>query len=238
MYTNLVEANVPLDYIIEEIKEVDPIGAPGEIYSYQNAGYSLITKVIERSTGKPFNDVIQERLFDPLGMTDASVTYDELISEPNTALPHVQVKGGWAKINQRNKYYNAVPAGGVNASIHDMTGYLKGLLGFRSETLPPHILDDLYTPHVNCPTRWKYFRGWNEIKDLDYGLGWRIADYEGKRLIYHGGYVKGFRSEIAFDPDEKIAICILTNSTSSLPKKSIKEFLKQYYALNGSAVAP
>ena len=228
-YTNLVEARVDLKRIIQEMKDVAPIAEPGTIYSYQNAAYSLIGEVIEERTGEDIHTCLQEHLFNPLGMKDASTSYEEIINHDNATQPHVKTQKGWAAINHKNTYYNAIPAGGVNASVADMSNYLKALLGYSNE-LPPHILDELFTPQVSCPAKWKYFRGWSEVNNLDYGLGWRIMDFNGHKVIYHGGYVKGFRSEIAFDPEEEIAICVLTNSGSSFPKKSIRKFLSEYYA--------
>ena len=231
-FTNLVEANVPLNDIISAMGEIQPIAEVGKIYSYQNAGFSMISEVLERSAGDAFEDLMQERLFDPLNMLDASVTYAALIRGDNVASPHMRSKSGWRKTSQQDIYYQAIPAGGINASISDMAQYLQALLGYYPDILPPHILDDLYTPVVDCPVKWKYFRGWEEINDLDYGLGFRIADFDGHKIIYHGGYIDGFRSEIALDPKEKIGICLLTNSSSSFPKKSLRKFLQAYYEVN------
>ena len=231
-FTNLVEANLSMKDIIKEMHIIRPIAEVGKIYSYQNAGFSIISEVLERSTGEPFKNVIQHALFDPLKMTDASVTFDALIHGENVASPHMRSKSGWRKTRQQNIYYHAVPAGGINASITDMAKYLQALLGFHPEVLPPHILEDLFTPIVSCPVKWKYFRGWDEISDLDYGLGFRIADFDGHKIAYHGGYIDGFRSEIALDPKEKVGICLLTNSSSSFPKKSLRKFLQEYYQVH------
>ena len=234
-YTNLVEAKVEMDKIIKEMAKVKPIGEPGQIYSYQNAAYSLIGEAIEATTGKDIHESLKEYLFKPLEMNDASTKYDLFIDNENVASPHVKVKGGWAETRHKNIYYNAVPAGGVNASIADMSKYLKALMGYSNE-LPPHILDEMFAPQVSCPAKWKYFRGWSEVESLDYGLGWRIVNFKGRKIVYHGGYIRGYRSEIAFDPEEEIAICLLTNSGSSFPKESLHKFLRAYYEESGEAL--
>ncbi len=231
MYTNLLEAGVSMKKITGEIQHINPIGPVGKFYSYQNAGYSLIGEVLEADQCKSYNHLMAEKIFDPLNMEDASVTYEDLMTGDNVATPHMKTKRGWVPTKQQKIYYNAVPAGGVNASISDMAQYLHALLGYAPEILPPHILEEMFKPQVSCPAKWKYFRGWSEVTKLDYGLGYRIAEYAGNKLVYHGGYIDGFRSEIAFDPVEKIGICLLTNGTSSFPKKSIHKFLQEYYQL-------
>ena len=52
-------------------------------------------------------------------------------------------------------------------------------------------------------------------------MGWRVLDNEGQKIVYHGGYVNGYRSEIAFDPDNGTGICVLINANSSYPLQVI-----------------
>jgi beta-lactamase class C len=61
-------------------------------------------------------------------------------------------------------------------------------------------------------------------------MGWRVLDNDGQRIVYHGGYVNGYRTEIAFDPDNNIGICILINSNSSYPLEVIPDFFNQFRA--------
>ncbi|MBA4144909.1 MAG: hypothetical protein C0523_04040, partial [Cytophaga sp.] len=61
-----------------------------------------------------------------------------------------------------------------------------------------------------------------------YGMGWRIINFKDDVVYYHGGYVNGFRSEIAIHPKDNIAICVLVNSTGPLADQSIPEFFRKY----------
>jgi len=92
------------------------------------------------------------------------------------------------------------------------------------------VLDEVFTPVVNAKNRRKYFQRWKGIKNAHYALGWRILDKkEGEgNLVYHGGYVNQYRSEIAVNRKENIAICVLTNAPTSFASKCIPEFFDLY----------
>lgn len=64
----------------------------------------------------------------------------------------------------------------------------------------------------------------HRLSDSFYGLGWRILHYPNDTLIYHGGYVNGYRSEVAVNPHDKIAVCILANAPGDLADNGIPLF--------------
>ena len=66
------------------------------------------------------------------------------------------------------------------------------------------------------------------VEDAFYGLGWRVLTNAQDTLIYHGGFVNGYRGEILIHPKEKLGICVLTNAPSALANQAIPTFLKKY----------
>ncbi|MDH5474862.1 MAG: beta-lactamase family protein, partial [Cyclobacteriaceae bacterium] len=227
-YTTMIEDGVPLETMISALQDVNIIGSPGQYYSYQNVGFSVIEKVLENSTGKKYETLLTTTLFQPLNMTSSSVTYENFKQEKNKALPHVYGKNGWYQRAISPNYYNTKAAGGVNASIYDMGQWLKALLGHRSKVIQASTLDSLFSPHIRTYIRYKYFSKWPNAKKAYYGLGWRIVENGNDTVIYHGGFVNNYSSKIAFIPSEDIGICVLTNSSNSFIGKSIPLFLNQY----------
>ncbi len=226
-YTSAIESGWTLDEIIPKFAEVNLNGNPGERYSYQNAIYSLVGKIQEQVSEMPLDSIYEKRLFGPLGMNDASVTYDAMENGENRATPHI-LRGYWKPTQITEKYYNAIPAGGVNASISDMAEWLRLLLGNRDDVIADETLDKIFTPIVNTHNKRRYFSRWRDVKDAYYGLGYRVVEREQDTLVYHGGYVNGFKGDILVNPEDKIAICILTNAPSSLSSISIPAFLNKY----------
>jgi beta-lactamase class C len=64
------------------------------------------------------------------------------------------------------------------------------------------------------------------VRKAHYGLGWRIINLTNDTMAYHGGYVTGYRSEVALLPSEKIAICVLTNAPGRVADTSLPIFFQ------------
>ena len=227
-FTNLIEQRVDMDRIYREIRTVDLVGEVGEIYSYQNVAYNLISDIAKKATGQEYSHLLHDRIFTPLRMNDASCSYAGITATSDKALPHFPRKGTWKPAGISSKYYNAIPAGGVNASISDMASWMKLLLGTRPDVIPQEKLDQIFTPHIFTNNRNRYFHRWPYLKKAYYGMGWRVVKDAQDTIIYHGGYVNGFRSEIALNRKEKVGICVLSNAPTELAPRAIPAFLDIY----------
>lgn len=230
-YDLMVEDKVPLDKIIARLDEAALTAAPGEIYTYQNVVYSMYEPIIEAKTQKSFKDLMTEKIFMPFGMNDASLTFESFMDETNKAYPHTRVgTRRYSNIPLNDRYYNTAPAAGVNASISDMGQLLQALSGHHTELVSVDANKNIFTPLINTPVKRKYFRNWGQdISDICYGIGWRIVNYRGRSVAYHGGYVKGYKAEIALCNNDDIGIAVLSNSPNSSSSKCIPTFLDMYF---------
>ncbi len=227
-YTNFIEEGKDLSVMIAALKDVKLMTEPGKLYSYQNVAYGIIEPLLQSATGVSYNDLMKKEIFRPLGMRDASLDYTSMLANENKAFPNYPRRYGWAVGRIHQTYYNVPSAGGVNASIYDMAHYMLALTGHRPDVIDPVVLDDIFQPQIRTRIRWKYFSRWRSYKKSWYGLGWRIVDNGDYTVAYHGGYVNGFRSQIAVVPGEDIGICVLTNSPTNFSSKLVPEFLKLY----------
>lgn len=228
-YTNLVEHGDDILSIAALFNDIPLIAEEGKIYSYQNAAYGLIEEVAKSATGQHYNSLVIARLFSPLQMQDASVTFDGITGDPNRAKPHVRTTHSWRAYPVSDKYYNAVSAGGINASISDMAQWLQLLVGNRPDVISEAALDTIFTPMVETNNERRYFRSWPEVQQAYYGLGWRILDctpYD--TLVYHGGYVNSYRSEIAVNRKEKLAVCVLASVPGSFTGRCVRGAVELY----------
>jgi beta-lactamase class C len=225
-YTNMIEEALPFDTLISYLRDIKLVSEPGTLYSYQNVGYSLIGKVVSEATDKSYETLLKEQVFEPLGMNNASTDYQSFVSNSNIAQPHILNSGKLRPTQIRNTYYNVSPAGGVNASIQDMAQWLKALLGNREDIIKKSTIDSLFTPQVLANSRNRNFNQWQRVQKAYYGLGWRIINFSRDTMVYHGGYVTGYRSEVALLPSEKIAICVLTNAPGVVADTSLPLFFQ------------
>ncbi len=227
-YTNMIEEHIPLDTLLASLKSVKLFGEPGQIYSYQNVGYSLIEKVVESATHQTFERALTENIFKPLDMRNSSASYEAIMSNTNVAKPHHFSRKRWVSVPISDTYYNVAPAGGVNASIADMALWLRALVDGSSDLMADTTLNEIFEPQVKAISKNRNFRRWKRPQSSYYAMGWRVINFQNQTLEYHGGYVNGYRSEVALDRKNRIAICVLTNSPGNLADLSIPEFFKRY----------
>jgi beta-lactamase class C len=230
-YDNLLDDGKSMDRIWQKMSDLPYVCEPGKCYGYQNSVFSLIAPLVKQATALPYETLIEQRIFKPLDMTDASIGYDAFINNPNHAKPHARRNGRWKTVAVQRNYYRAGPAAGVNASILDMGKWLQAQLGNRPEVLSPAMVGELYQPRVKT-RREMYRKQWKTIlSSAHYGLGWRIYQLGSEQLIYHGGWVSGFRADVAFSPQRNIGIAVLLNAESS----GISELTTRFWKM---ALAP
>ncbi|WP_317172893.1 serine hydrolase domain-containing protein [Maribacter arenosus] len=228
-FTNLVEAGLPVATIAQRFHEVTPISEPGAMYSYQNAMFSLSQEVMYTVTGKDIKDLLNNRFFKPLGMSTISMEHHTLTEAKNVAMPHARRKNGWKSLPLTDHYYNAVVAGGINASSLDMAKWMRFLLGHNPEVLSPGTFQKAFNPFVEIGYNNKYYQRWPGHIQSHYGFGWRIHKFqevdsrETKTMYHHGGSVNNYRNEIALFPEADLGICILLNGNSRLAQTVIPD---------------
>lgn len=226
-YDNLIEDGVSRETVIERLAELAPLCEPGACYGYQNVLFSLLEPAVERSSALAYDELVRRRIFEPLDMRNASMGYEAFTTNPNHALPHVRARGRWRPVAVEPNYYHLPAAAGVNASISDMALWLQAQLGARPDVLPPDLVAYLTTPRKRTrgQLRRRYWR--DIIDDAHYGMGWRVYDLDGLTVIYHGGWVKGFRADVAFAPELDLGIAILLNAEAN----SLSELSARFWTM-------
>lgn len=180
---------------------------PGSKWSYSNSGYVLLGILIHKVTGQFYGDVLQERIFRPLGMS-----YTRIISEadiiPNRAAGYRLVNGGIKNQEWVSPMLNTTADGALYTNIVDMARWDAAL--YTEKLLKKGSLDQMWA--AVCL---------NDGKTADYGFGWDVTSVNGHRLIEHGGAWQGFTAQISRYVDDKFTVIVLTNldSEHSQPDK-------------------
>jgi beta-lactamase class C len=229
-FDNLLDANVPFNIIFDQLSTVPCVWSVGQSYNYQNVIYSLIGDVIKSATGFTYQEMVKARLFGPLKMTDASLTREALLTNTNHASPHIRRRGNWTPTEVTEGYYGVAPAAGVNASIADMAQWLRAMLGNMPQVVSSKVLQDVSTPVIKTRRELRRYHWSGRARQAYYGLGWRIFDYAGTKLVFHSGGVRGFVSQIAFLPEHKLGVVVLMNS--SIENIFVSTFLDMYFSPN------
>ncbi len=237
-FDNLIEDGVSYPIILQKLPEVEISAKPGVLYSYQNVIFSLFDSIVHIKTGLPYDILLRKKIFRPLKMRDASANPTVFIrKKSNIAHPHYYSNGKAISLPPNTGYYNLKPAAGINASISDMSKWLMALLGNNPDVLDTSILNHITSPVIHSPLKWRYLRNWDPIESKYYSLGWRIYIYKGRKIIYHGGYVTGYRAEIAFCPEENLGIAFLQNSPNKLASKCVPQFFNLWFEFSDSTLS-
>ncbi len=225
----LIESCAPRKALYDHVQSQPVSSQPGEWFDYHNIMYGLIEDVLVAATKQPFQELLQENLFGPLGMRQASTGYQNMIMSKNRAyphdIPHKSIVLRPAK-SYSKCYYSVLASAGMNGSILDLIPFLQAQLGGRPEVLSPQELDMLHTPQIKSPETLKKIREkFRHISDSGYALGWRWMDYAGERVMYHGGWINGSRPMVAFLPNYKIGIIVLHHAETPLSFRTTMKFL-------------
>lgn len=247
-YDNLLHENWSMDKVIRRFNRITPICKPARCYGYQNVAYAFLQPAIEASQSKSYSSQLQERVFSPLGMKNASVGINVFLQQENTAKPHLLIKritkkdqqGDqvkqylWRTTKVKPDFYKVAPAAGINASISDMAKWLVANLGHKPDILSPALLNELTTPRIKTKKtlRRKFWR--DHLTDAHYGYGWRIYQFKDHPIIYHSGWVAGFRADIGYSPDLDIGFTMLINAESHAIDKISTQFWSQAHQLFGT----
>jgi CubicO group peptidase (beta-lactamase class C family) len=187
--------SLPLDFL------------PGSKWSYSNTSYVLLGILIHKVTGQFYGDVLQERVFRPLGMTSTRIISEADII-PNRAAGYRLVKGELKNQEWVSPALNTTADGALYTNIIDMAKWDGAL--YTEKLLKQGSLDQMWSP-VQLTTG----------KSYPYGFGWRVTTVNDHRLIEHGGAWQGFTTQISRFVDDKFTVIVLTNldSEHSQPDK-------------------
>lgn len=196
-------------------------------YLYTTDSYTAIGEVVATVTAQPWEAFAAETLWKPIGMTRTNADHTVARADGNAASPHITVQGRKQAIDWIYEDYNALPAGGVNSTAHDLGLWLQFQLNNGAvsgkQLLPFASLKETRTPQT--PERGRFAgRPWSEaagegddaFRHASYAMGWSVQTYRGHDIVSHSGGIDGFRAFIGFLPDDDIGIVVLTNADQSL----------------------
>ncbi|CDX40903.1 conserved exported hypothetical protein [Mesorhizobium sp. SOD10] len=196
--------------ILHRLRFVPPSSSFRAGYSYSNFGLTEGAVAAARPTGKPWEEVAEEKLYRPLGMASTSSRHADFLEQADRAALHVRVDGAWAAKIKRDPDAQA-PAGGVNSTARDLAQWVRLLLGdgvYAGKKLI--AADALAQTHVPLMTRGK-----NPVTGGEsfYGLGWNIEfGRHGLSWGHAGAFSVGARTLVTIFPEEKLGIVILANA--------------------------
>jgi len=217
-YPNTPPEKVPqiLDAGVLKLMEQQTSGKfpPGTKWEYSNSGYAVLAMIVEKVSGKPFGQFLQERIFTPLKMKN-TLAYEKGKNEaPHRAYGHSpkDKTGGWIETDQ-SPTSAVLGDGGIYSSLDDLAKWDRAL---RDHTL----LSEAEMQPALTPAQLK--NGAAKLEDgtpVGYGFGWFLDPHKGHRRMSHDGGTIGFRTTIQRFPDDGLTVIVLANRTDINPEE-------------------
>ncbi len=186
---------------------------PGDEHLYSNSGYFLLGVIVSRVSGKSLNAFAQEHIFKPLGMKNTHYHDDYRKIVKKRADGHIKTKDGFKILNTT---LNHVGDGGVFTTVEDL--YLWDQ-AFYNDKLGKELMDQVHQTGVL-----------NNGKKLKYAFGLNVGQYNGLKLVAHGGAFVGFRADLIRFPEEKFTVICLANLGSINPSRLCRQIADIYLA--------
>ena len=206
------------DEIIYKLRFMKPASSFRSHYAYDNLLYIAAGQIIPAVTGKTWEEYIQEKILQPLGMKTSTLSNAVFKVGDDYAWPHSAVDGKLQAIDFVN-LDNAAPAGAINSSVAEMAKWIQLQLnhgkypGREDRLFSERQSREMWTAQTLTPIG----AGDSPIAALRprfsaYALGWGLRDYHGRKLVGHSGGVAGFVTRVLLVPEENLGVVILTNA--------------------------
>ncbi len=182
-------------------------------YQYNNLMYMAAGVLIERLSGKTWEEYVREKILDPIGMKTTVLTYPEMLKNTDYALSYDDEKNPEKEAGFDSNVDGIGPAGAVKANVTEMANWLllqlnNGKAGDKVIVSEKNLKEN-HTPWaVVQPAEAKY----PELGFGTYGMGWTINTYRGHLRRQHGGSIEGYRSQMTVFPNDNLAVFITTNT--------------------------
>lgn len=204
--------------LVRRLRFLEPSAEPRTRYQYNNLAFCTAGYLAGRVAGTSWEDLVRTRLFEPLGMKDASFSVTDLTRNEDHATPY--------RLDEKDepvpiRYLNVDalgPAGAINANASDMAHYLRMYINKGKydghEILSETDITEMTSQRIVVSEGDIY----PEIGSSQYGMGLRITTYRGHKMVQHGGALRGLSASLSFLPEQKLGVFVAVNcSDSSIP---------------------
>jgi len=177
--------------VVSLVRDLPLEFAPGEGYRYNNSGYNLLGVIVERVSGKPLPDLYRDRILSPLGMTHTGFNTSRLVT-PNLATGYYSLGSTFIESTPQTST-SSYGEGGLTGTVGDLLIWDQALYANR------------------LISRASYEQMIAHTKN-NYGYGWEMMTWSGRREIGHAGSGQGFSNIVARFIDDGLTVIVLSNS--------------------------
>jgi CubicO group peptidase (beta-lactamase class C family) len=204
----MVTGKLNREELIKVAGRAKPTNKLGEKFQYQNVMYAAAGEAVAQAQHSTWDRVIETKIFKPLGMKNSNTTVAEMQKARDYSLGYDY--NATTKVTRQlpqREITPAAPAGAINSSARDMAQWIRFMLNGGTVNGKRIVSEKGFNETIT--------KQMNVGGTIDYGLGWFLRQWNGHKVVEHGGNIDGFNSQVAFMPDQKLGFVLLTNVTGS-----------------------
>lgn len=216
--------------LVSNIRFLKPVTSYRNNFEYNNVLYVTASEVVAKVSGKSWADFVQERILNPVGMTNSVSYVGNLKDTSNVIDPHVPTDGKLVIIPRYNSHIFD-GAAGIYSSVADMSKWaLVQLNGGKLENSKPLVSEAQYREMGQLQTITPSFtRAPYNTHFSGYGLGWFLSDIKGYKQLSHTGGLEGNVTQFTLIPEINLGIIVFTNQQSGGAFSAITNTIKDSY---------
>ena len=220
--------------VLAALAHLKPVHSFRSHYDYDNLLYIVAGEVAAAAAGRPYEELLRQELFGPLGMTRCQAGEWRRDAVGNVAQPHVRREQGYEPARVDGEIVPALTmaaAGGVRCSLDDMLRWVRMWLdpalrapGRAESWIPPAQREILWAAHMPRPVTERE-RRWNGTNFNAYGYGWRLSDVDGELRVAHTGTLSGMYSAVTLLPRRATGFVFLINGDAADARVALNQAL-------------
>lgn len=182
-------------------------------FRYSNLNYIVAAHVLEKLTGKKWEDLVKDNIFTPLGMNRSCFTAKEMQKSSDYAKPYVRRLNDWDNdvVSIPHKKCDTFSAsGGIISNLEEMLNWVQMHLN-NGAFEKKQLVSQRNFIQMLAPTNGLGYSPSGVTEASAYGMGWYINFYRGRYLVQHSGILNGYCAMVSFMPKENIGVVVLTN---------------------------
>lgn len=204
----MVTGKLNREELIKVAGQAKPTTKLGEKFQYQNVMYAAAGEAVARAQNSTWDRVIETKLFKPLGMKASDTTAAEMQKSRDFSYGYdYNATTKVTRLLPQREIAAAAPAGAINSNARDMAQWVRFMLAGGvidgKRVVSEKGFNETITKQMNVSG------------SVDYGLGWFLRQWNGHKVVEHGGNIDGFNAQVALMPDQKLGFVLLTNVTGS-----------------------
>jgi CubicO group peptidase (beta-lactamase class C family) len=217
--------------IILAMRHLKPKSSFRSEYAYDNLLYIIAGEVVARVAGTSFEEFLEQRLLNPLGMRDCTATLARTAPNAVKATPHVLMDGK-LETTLSLETSLASAAGGINCSARSMATWMsfvlnKGLTAEGEQLISADQFAQLLSPVTLLPGSGYVVKHTGSYLNA-YALGWSISTFYGQPMISHSGGLWGMTSFLVLLPEQGLGVFVSNNLLSPAPRAVVNDIVDQF----------